>query len=105
MDKEALFARRLGTQVVELDAGPVIVRALSRGEAMSLRGKEMPVEEMERRLLALAMVDPAMTEDDVRQWQEASPAGEIETVTNAVLKVSGMEVRADREAYRRFRKR
>ena len=104
MDKKSLFARRLGTQAVELDAGPIIVRALSREEAMSLRGKEMPLQVMERRLLSLAMVDPEMTEDDVRQWQEASPAGEIETVTNAVLALSGMEVRADREAYRRFRK-
>lgn len=105
MDKEQLFKARLRERDVELpDVGTVRVRALARGEVMSIRDAgEMDIEEYERKLIALAVVDPVLTEDEVRRWQEAAPAGELEPVTNAIVELSGLDQEAAKQAYQRFR--
>lgn len=92
MDKAALKARRLAEEDVELPGvGTVRVRALSRAEAMTVTGKELPVEVMEQKLLSMAMVDPEMSEQDVAEWQAAASAGELEPVTKVVQRLSGLE--------------
>lgn len=102
--KDLLLARRLGEYEVEVPGvGTVIVRALSRVEALELKGQEIELLEWERKVLAVAMVNPALTEDEVRQWQEVSPAGELEPVTSAVLDISGLNGEAAQEAYAQFR--
>lgn len=104
IDKEALFKSRLTEEEVDVPGvGAVRIRALSRTEALSLRGVEMPVEELERRLLAMALVDPVLTQEEVRQWQEASSAGELEPITRAIAELSGMETTAPKTAMRQFR--
>ncbi|MCG3757371.1 hypothetical protein [Amycolatopsis sp. Poz14] len=95
MDKQALFAKRLEERDVDVPGvGTVRVRSLSRAEALSLRGKEMGAVKMERVLLSLAMVHPRLTEDEVKQWQEAAPAGELNTVQEVILDLSGMNKEA-----------
>lgn len=102
--KAALLERRGNTEDVEVPGvGTVTVRGLTRSEALSIRGIELDELEAEAQLLALAMVEPKLTEDDVRAWQEASPAGEIGVVTAAVLKLSGMTADAPKEAVKGFR--
>lgn len=101
--KEALAAPRLEEDTVTLPVGAVRVRALSRAEALRLKGRDYAEDEFERVLLAAAMVEPKLTEDDVRAWQEASPAGELEPVTTAVLRLSGMAKAAAKEAMTSFR--
>jgi hypothetical protein len=91
VDKEALFRPRLAERDVEVPGiGTVRVRSLSRTEALSIKGKEMPAAKMERLILSLAMVDPVLTEDEVKRWQDASPAGETNDVQQAILELSGM---------------
>jgi hypothetical protein len=51
----------------------------------------MAAAEMERKLLAVAMVDPRLTEDEVAQWQTNSPAGELQPVADTIARISGME--------------
>lgn len=95
VDKAALLAKRFGVEDVEVPGvGTVKIRPLSRAEAHELRGKEMDERDMEVRLLALALVEPKLTEADVRAWQEAAPAGEMDPVVKAILRHSGMEVNA-----------
>ncbi|GHF30821.1 MULTISPECIES: hypothetical protein [Actinomycetes] len=95
MDKSALLKPRLAERDVEVPGvGTVRVRSLSRAEALSLKGKEMSAGKMERTLLALAMVNPALTEDEVKQWQDAAPAGELNAVQDAILELSGMKKEA-----------
>jgi hypothetical protein len=91
LDKAALLARRFGVHDVEIEGvGVVQVRPLSRAEALAIQGVEMAPAEMERRLLAAAMVAPKLTEDEVGVWQENSPAGELDPVGEAILRLSGM---------------
>lgn len=102
--KAALLERRANTREVDVpDVGTVTVRGLTRTEALAIRGVEMDEAVAEQKLLAVALVDPKLTEDDVRQWQEASPAGEIEVVTAAVLALSGMNAEAPKETVAAFR--
>jgi hypothetical protein len=107
IDKAALLARRAldTTKEVELASGDgsVVVRGLTRKEALSVQGVEMDEAEAERKLLSLALVDPKLTEDEIDQWQEHAPAGELVPVTDAVLELSGMTSAITKEAMRRFR--
>ena len=68
LDKKALLAKRdIGVEEVELPAlgGSVKVRGLSRAEALQVGvGVEMDAAVLERKLLAMAMVEPALTEEE-----------------------------------------
>lgn len=104
VDKAALLAPRFAEEDVEIPGvGSVRIRSLSRAEALEVRGTELPYAEMERKLLAMTLVDPVLTEDEVGAWQAASPAMELEPVARAAARLCGMEVTAPKEAVKRFR--
>lgn len=86
---------------VETWAGVVTVRPLTRSEVMRLnKGRELgklDVGQFERQMVALAMIDPVMTEDEVRTWQEHDRAGgALEAVTDKISELSGMKKGADK---------
>lgn len=104
IDKSALFTARLPEEEVEIPGvGTVRIRSLSRAEVLGIRGKDVPVDEMERHLLALSLVEPKLTEKEAGQWQAASAAGELEPVTKAIMRLSGLEEATAKEAVKRFR--
>lgn len=106
-DKELLFKSTLPEGEVEIPGkGAVRVRGLTRGEVMRLRSQVKSIAdaikrtaELEAKTLAKAMVDPELTEAEVRQWQDASPAGEIEPVVQKVQELSGLVDGVDKETY------
>jgi hypothetical protein len=85
---------------VELPSGlgTVKVRKLSRGETMRLMEMEvgqngrvkLPLDVWERKLLAAAMIDPEMTEEDAREWQENGASDDIEKVTAVIQQLAGV---------------
>jgi hypothetical protein len=102
VDKEALLKPRLPEADVEIPGvGTVRVRGLSRYEVL-LAQKEQSKGPgaMERVILRFGMVDPAMTEDEVAQWQKASPAGELEPVARKIQALSGIGEGAEKAAYK-----
>lgn len=110
VDKELLFKPRLPEADVDVPGiGTVRVRGLTRIEATGLtKGLRSEADaynrtaEIERRMLAAGMVEPKLTEDEARRWQEASPAGELEAVTNKINELSGTTPTAEKEAYVEF---
>lgn len=101
-DKELLFKSRLPEDDVEVPGiGTVRVRGLSRTEALHCRGTSDLVA-VERRMLAAGLVDPVLSENEVKRWQEASPAGELEALTLKISELSGMTETAAKEAYVEF---
>jgi phosphoribosylformylglycinamidine (FGAM) synthase-like enzyme len=107
VNKEALFKPRLSEETFEIEGlGEVRIRSLSRSEMLKIRNKRqegaLEVVEMERLLLSTALVEPALTEDEVRQWQDASAAGELEPITRAIMRISGLEDAAPKDAVKRF---
>ncbi|HET9876920.1 MAG TPA: hypothetical protein VFQ37_14335, partial [Mycobacterium sp.] len=77
--------------------GTVRVRGISRVELLGIRKAtddstmDGPrVLDLERRMVALAMVDPVMTEAQVGEWQKVAPAGEVDKISNAISELSGL---------------
>jgi len=95
IDKSALLARRLGEGEHEIPGfGTVRIRGLSRAELLALQGLDGGVLASDRRMLSLALLDPELTEDEVKIWQENSLPQEIEALTVAIAELSGLGVGA-----------
>lgn len=100
VDKELLFKTRLAEADVDVPGvGTVRVRGLSRAEVMAIRkatdndpatldGQRVLV--LERKMISLAMVDPKLTEAEVKLWQDAAPAGELQPVADRIQELSGL---------------
>lgn len=105
---DELITRDLEETDVELPSGQrVRVRALSRAEVLRIQkasrgdGDTVDAARIERMTLALGMVEPRMTEEQVGAWQAASKAGDvIGRATSAIRSLSGMDSDAPREAYK-----
>lgn len=106
VDKAALLASRgIGTRMVDVPGvGEVEVRGLTRAEALYFQqaGAADQVE-MECRLLSVAMVNPALTKDEVAEWQKVASAGELEPISQAIQELSGLKVTALKEEMQQFR--
>lgn len=102
MDKELLFKPRLPEADVEVPGvGTLRVRGLNRAEAMHVQAAN-GTEATERRILALGLVDPELTEAEVGRWMKAATAGELEPVSRRIAELSGMLDGADKAAYKEF---
>lgn len=99
MDKSELLADRVPrAEVTIVGVGTITIRGLSRYELLLAgKGTDDPAL-VEARMLSYAMVDPALTVDEVRQWQKASPAGELGPVTTAMRELSGLAEGAGKSA-------
>lgn len=102
--KARLLKQRLPEETLPIEGiGEIRIRGLSRGEVFAAQKTTKDVESMERRVVALGMVDPVMTEDEVEQWQRNSPAGEMEAVSAKINELSGLTKTAEKAAYAEFR--
>ncbi len=100
MDKEILFKPRLPEEEVELPGvGTVRVRALSRSEAIRVQAVE-ETGARERCAVALGMVQPRLTEDEVGRWQSVAPAGELSPVAERINVLSGLAEDSAKTAYK-----
>jgi hypothetical protein len=91
VSKEDLLKQRFGVTDYEIaDVGTVQVRALTRGEALQVVGVERDKRELEAQIVAWAMVEPKLTEAEVRTWMDNSPAGELQGLTQFITKLSGL---------------
>lgn len=102
MDKAQLFVDMGEREQVEVSAGSVTVRALSRAEVLlCTKLSEQGPQRMEQRQLALAMVDPELTEAEVEQWQ-ATPGSfrDIQRVVEVTNRLAGIGRDAHKESYK-----
>lgn len=101
MDKSLLLKPRLPEDKVEIAGlGAVTVRGLSRDEVLEFRKSDLDQDEFELKLISACMVDPQLTEDEVREWRRGSLQGEIEDVTVKINELSGLTRAADKETYK-----
>ena len=91
--------RARGTEVVELEDGDVVVRALIRDEAIAVQ-ELTSMGDRDNLIIALGMVDPTMTVDDVGAWAASAPAGEISKVSTRIGQMSGMLEDSGKAAYK-----
>lgn len=102
-DKALLFKPRLPEDEVEIPGlGTVRVRALSRAEVVDeLKAGDESVP-FECRLVALAMVEPTLTVDEVAEWRRVSLPDEVEAVTRKINDLSGLTKESAKDAYKEF---
>lgn len=87
----------------ELKNGTVLIRALSRDEALRITAKkDMSTQDRERHMLVAAMVDPPMDWRDVCAWQERAHAGDMERLTTEIARISGLLPEQAKEETVRF---
>lgn len=91
IDKATLLGATFAEEDVELSIGTVRVRGLSRAEVLRYQGSVRDAVEFEVQLLAAALVDPALTVDEVRELLDKIPAGVLEPLTDVIKRLSGME--------------
>lgn len=102
MDKELLFKQRLNEITLDVDGiGTIRIRALTRREALDFKG-EHDAGELEVKMLSLALVDPVLTEDEVRRWQDVAPVGELQVIVDQVIELSGMVKGVAGESLKQF---
>lgn len=75
--------------------GRVTFRALSRQEMMDSAKIDDDMSR-ERYVLSRCIIEPRLTDDDVRAWQENSPAGEMNDVAMKINVLSGIGRGADK---------
>lgn len=98
-DKDLLFQDSEETDEVALPGkGVVTVRVLTRAQIMKIRKSVKSIPDaiarqdvMEQKFLVAGMVDPPMTMEDCKLWQQKSKAGEIDLVLNKINEISGLE--------------
>jgi hypothetical protein len=100
--KQRLLQKRLPQDTVDIivdgEKITVTVRALSRIEALQVQ-EETSTRGYDARTIALGFVDPTFTYEEALEWQECSPAGEIDPATNKIAELSGMTKESGTKAY------
>lgn len=77
----------LPRETVHLGDEFVEVRGLTRAEAATVQALKDDTDAMEIRVLALGT---GVDEAEVRIWRDATPAGAVEAVVNAIVRLSGI---------------
>lgn len=94
IDKEAFLKSSLPERTFDLDGDEVTVRGLSRAEVVALQALKADLAALERRILELGFVDPALDAGEVERWYTAAPAGHTDKVVAAITDLSGMTAAA-----------
>lgn len=90
LSRDQILARKMGHELVDLgDGDQVKVRGLTRAEAHEMKEIETNPER-EVRTLVLGLVEPELTEDDVRAWLAGDTFGAIQPVLERIMSLSGM---------------
>jgi hypothetical protein len=101
--KELLLKQSFGVQEVEIEGlGSVTIRPLTRGEVLQLQVQaekhEWDAAKQEQVLVSIGMVEPKLTEDEVKTWQDVSPADQMSVVVEAIQGASGVKADSSKEA-------
>jgi hypothetical protein len=89
ISKEQLLKAALPEAEVDLPGrGAVRVRSLTRAEALRLN--QMEPEDAEVYALTAGLVEPVLTDTEVRTLLEATGATELQPVVDAIMELSGM---------------
>lgn len=104
MDKAALLAAAAGalpTEEVPIPGvGTVTVRGLSRAESLIVGKAQGDPTATERTMLRLGMVEPKMTEGDLREWLAVAPNAHVDPISKAIARLSGMLEDSAKAAYK-----
>lgn len=93
LSRAEILARKVGHQVVDIPSGgQVTIRPITRNEALRMHSlvEAGEVATGDDYLISTALVDPEMSIEDVAQWGDTAPAGDLVALSEAVARLSGM---------------
>ena len=103
-DVETLLAAELPEEDVDVPgAGTFRIRSLTRSDVIAvakMSESKASLDTQERHWLSKGMVKPAMTNHQIEQWQRTASSGVINTVTEAIVALSGGAEGAEKDAYK-----
>lgn len=92
IDKDAFLKASTPEETICLPGvGDVRVRGLTRSEAVSLSEVKSDTPALERLIVRLGLVQPALSEAEVEAWYESAPSGLTDLIVNAVTRLSGAD--------------
>lgn len=109
LTRDQILARKVGghTEEHKIDDDVVIIRGLTFAESVQVRTKLEAGELAAGNaiMIACAMVDPALTLQDVETWLENDSAGDLTKLGNHISDLSGLTEGAGKSGVSRVRKR
>ena len=99
LSREEILNRKLGRETIELadGSGEVVIRALTRNEALAVRDAEGTAAR-DNLVLHYGLVDPALDLDDIRLWADSDSSGILAAVSERIGRLSGMTADAGKSA-------
>lgn len=110
LTREQILARKKAGTTLEYKlsdgSGTVIIRGLTRNEAVRIRESRDELNARDDLLISLGLVDPAMSPQDVAAWGEIEGQFVVMTdLSEAIGELSGMTEGAGKSRVSRARKR
>jgi hypothetical protein len=101
LTREQILNRKIGRDTVPLadGSGEVVIRALTRNEALQVRDQESTADR-DNLVLHLGLVEPALTLEDVAAWADSDSAGVLADLSERIGRLSGMMADSGKEAYK-----
>lgn len=104
MDKNKLLKQQHDSVRFEIEGlGEVEIRPLTRKQVHICQAQSDTLE-FEAKALSFALVDPELTVNEVKQWQEVAPAGQLEPLIEKIQEISGLNAGAAKSGLPRSRK-
>lgn len=91
MHKDDLLKPRLPEAEIDTPAGLIRVRGLSRRQVLQLQHSTEDVDALDQKMLEWALLEPALTSAEVRQWRESWTQDLIDPITDKIAELSGMK--------------
>lgn len=82
---------------VPVPGGHVVIRAVSRAQALQIRAAGREPAKQEPLILHYGLAEPELSLADAAKWIEAANAGVIQQVVLAIAALSGMDEHAGKE--------
>lgn len=108
LDKAALFKPLQAEEDYDIPGrGTIRIRAITRGEMHAMRGRstgrQADPRQVEYKTIVAGVAEPALSYEDVVEWGNVAPGGEIQGVVEAILDLSGLSDEEDKRTYKQFR--
>ncbi len=106
LTREQILARKVAgkTEIYPIDDGEVVIRGLTRNEALEVREAET-LADKDNLLISLGLVEPTMSPEDVAAWAESDEAGVLAGLSERIGVLSGMSEGAGKSRVPRARRR
>lgn len=80
----------------------VRIRPLTRAEVLKINNQDLGLAEREQRYTSKAMVEPRMTVEAVKRWQEYGHAGDMGELIDRIGTISGLTKGGEKAAAKQF---